>query len=123
MKTIEAKEMLKMEKPSSARKADMFLRGQDSPIFLLCPIGGTLGDIAALLTSFAVITAKRWIGWWRWLPLAYFLVTFFAINLPIGLGVVDDPSMAGELTQGVLCLSVLLLGYRFTILTNGLADG
>jgi hypothetical protein len=88
--------------------ANLFLHGQDSPIFLVFPIGGMLGDIAALLIGIAVITAKRWSGWQRWMPLVHFLVTFFAINLPMSLGAMDGPGMAGELVQGAMWLGVAL---------------
>jgi len=91
--------------------ANLFLRGQDSPIFLVFPIGGTLSDLAALLTGIAVLTARRWSGWQRWMPLAHFLVTFLAVSLPVGLGAVDGPGMAGELVQGVLWLGVALAVY------------
>ena len=88
--------------------ANLFLQGQDSPIFLVFPIGGTLGDIAALLIGIAVVTAKRWTGWQRWMPLAHFLVTFFGINLPMALGATNGPGMVGELVQGVMWLGVSL---------------
>ncbi|MEN4011410.1 MAG: hypothetical protein AB1453_06040 [Chloroflexota bacterium] len=48
--------------------ANLFLQGKDNPIFLVFPIGGILTDIAALLIGIAVVTAKRWIGWQRWMP-------------------------------------------------------
>jgi len=39
--------------------ACLLLQGQDSPISLVFPIGGTLGDLAALLIGIVVIRAKR----------------------------------------------------------------
>lgn len=87
---------------------NLFLEGQDSPFILVFPIGGILGDIAALLIGITVITAKRWTGWQRWVPLAHFLLTFFGINLPMALGAMDGPGMAGELIQGVVWLGVAL---------------
>ncbi len=89
--------------------ANLFLQGQDSPIFLVFPIGGMLADIAALLIGIAVVTAKRWTGWQRWMLLAHFLVIFFAVSLPLGLGVTPDgPGMAGELVMGAMWLGVAL---------------
>lgn len=88
--------------------ASLFLRGQDSPIFLVFPIGGTLSDIAALLIGIAVITAKSWTGWQRWMPLVHSLVTFLGISLPMGLGAMNGPGLAGELIQGALWLGVAL---------------
>lgn len=89
--------------------ANLFLQEQDSPIFLVFPIGGMLSDIAGLLIGIAVVTAKRWTGWQRWMPLAHFLVIFFAVSLPLGLGVTPDgPGMAGELVMGAMWLGVAL---------------
>lgn len=87
----------------------VFLQGQDTPFFLVFPIGGTLSDLAALLIGIAVINAKRWTGWQRWMPLAHFLVIFFAVSLPLGLGLtLDGPGMISELIQGVMWLAVAL---------------
>jgi hypothetical protein len=93
--------------------AGLFLQGQESPFPLLFPIGGILGDIAALLIGIAVVTAKRWTGWQRWMPLAHFLVLFFAISLPFGLGVTPDgPGMAAELVSGVMWLGVAMAVFK-----------
>lgn len=89
--------------------ANLLLQGQDSPIYLVYPIGGMLGDIAALLIGITVITARRWTGWQRWMPLAHFLVLFFAVSLPLGLGVTPDgPGTVGELVMGTMWLGVAL---------------
>lgn len=89
--------------------AGLFLQGQESPIGLVFPIGGVLGDISALLIGIAVITARRWAGWQRWMPLAHFLVLFFAVSLPLGLGLTPDgPGLPGELVMGVMLLGVAL---------------
>ncbi len=89
--------------------AGLLLQGQDSPIFLVFPIGGTLGDLAALLIGIAVIRAKRWTGWQRWMPMVHFLVVFFAVSLPLGLGLTPDgPGTAGELVMGAMWLGVAL---------------
>jgi len=87
----------------------LFPQLQDSPVFIVFPIGGTLADISALLIGIAVITARRWNGWQRWMPLAHFLVVFFAVSLPLGLGMTPDgPGMAGELVMGAMYLGVAL---------------
>ncbi len=41
----------------------LFLPNEESPIFILFPISGTLHDVGALLTGAAVLIAKRWSGW------------------------------------------------------------
>ncbi len=89
--------------------AGLFLQGQESPIGLVFPIGGMLADITALLIGIAVITARRWTGWQRWMPLAHFLVLFFAVSLPLGLGLTPDgPGTVGELVMGTMYLGVAL---------------
>ncbi len=87
----------------------LFMQGQDTPFFLVFPIGGMLSDLAALLIGIAVVTAKRWTGWQRWMPLVHFMVVFFALSLPFGLGLMPDgPGMISELVQGVMWLGVAL---------------
>jgi len=93
---------------------NLFLQGQESPIFLVFPIGGTLGDLAALLIGIAVIIAKRWSGWQRWMPMIHFLVTFFGISLPMGLGIINSPGMVAELVQGIVWFGVALAVYKST---------
>jgi hypothetical protein len=95
--------------------AGLFLQGQDNPIFLVFPIGGTLSDLAALLIGIAVVTAKRWTGWQRWMPLAHFLVNFFAVGLPLALGVTPDgPGMLGEIVMGTMWLGMALAVFTAT---------
>jgi len=88
--------------------AGLLLQGQDSPVFMLYPLGGILYDLGALLAGIAVITAKRWTGWQRFMPLMSFLVIFFAVNLPNFLGVTDGPGMIGELLMGACWFGVAL---------------
>lgn len=83
----------------------------DSPIFILYPIGGMLSDVGALLTGIAVIMAKRWAGWQRFMPLVNFLVIFFGVNLPMFAGANDGPGLIGELVMGVCWLGVALAVY------------
>ncbi|HRS75424.1 MAG TPA: hypothetical protein P5282_10850 [Anaerolineaceae bacterium] len=93
--------------------ANLFEVGQDSLLFVVFPIGGILSDISALLIGIAVVTAKRWTGRQRWMPLVHFLVIFFAVSLPLALGVTPDgPGMAGELIMGVMVLGVALAVFK-----------
>ena len=87
------------------------LQTQDTPISILFPIGGALWDLGALLTGIAVITAKRWTGWQRFMPLVSFLVIFFAVNLPLIVGATDGPGMIGELIMGACWFGVALAVY------------
>ena len=79
--------------------------------FHLFPIGGALWDVGALLTGIAVVTAKRWTGWQRFMPLVSFLVIFFAVNLPVIVGATDGPGMIGELIMGACWFGVALAVY------------
>jgi len=91
--------------------AGILLQTQDTPISILFPIGGVLWDLGALLTGIAVIAAKRWAGWQRFMPLVNFLVIFFAVTLPLIAGATDGPGMIGELLMGVCWFGVALAVY------------
>jgi hypothetical protein len=91
--------------------AGVLLQAQDTPISILFPIGGALWDLGALLTGIAVITAKRWTGWQRFMPLVNFLVIFLAVNLPLIVGATDGPGMIGELIMGACWFGVALAVY------------
>jgi hypothetical protein len=91
--------------------AGVLLQTQDTPISILFPIGGALWDLGALLTGIAVITAKRWTGWQRFMPLVSFLVIFFAVTLPLIVGATDGPGVIGELIMGACWLGVALAVY------------
>jgi hypothetical protein len=91
--------------------ASVLLQTQDTPISILFPIGGALYDLGALLTGIAVIAAKRWTGWQRFMPLVSFLVIFFAVNLPLIVGATDGPGMIGELIMGACWFGVALAVY------------
>lgn len=91
--------------------AGLLLQGQDSPVFMLYPLGGILYDLGALLAGIAVMTAKCWTGWQRFMPLVSFLVIFFGVNLPNFLGVADGPGMIGELIMGACWFGVALAVY------------
>ena len=100
----------------------LFVQGQDSPIFLVFPIGGMLGEISSLMIGIAVVTAKRWTGWQRWMPLAHFLVNFFAVSLPLALGVTPDgPGLVGELVMGAMWLGMALAVFTATADTRSYA--
>jgi hypothetical protein len=89
----------------------LFLPNEESPIFILFPIGGTLQDIGALLTGVAVLIAKRWSGWQRFVPIANFVIVFFGVNLPSFLGATDGPGMIGEFIMGICWFGVALAVY------------
>jgi hypothetical protein len=89
----------------------LIFQTEDSLIFILFPIGGTLADISGLLIGIAVVRAKRWAGWQRFMPLLSFLVIFFAVNLPFVLGATAGPGVVGELIQGVCWFGVALAVY------------
>jgi hypothetical protein len=89
----------------------LLLQGQESPIFVLYPLGGILYDLGGLVAGIAVITAKRWTGWQRFMPLVSFLVIFLGINLPNFLGATDGPGMVGELIMGACWFGVGLAVY------------
>lgn len=91
--------------------AGLLLQGQDSPVFMLYPLGGILYDLGALLAGIAAMTAKRWARWQRFMPLVSFLVIFFGVNLPNFLGVTDGPGMIGELIMGACWFGVALAVY------------
>lgn len=86
----------------------LMLQTEDSPIFLLYPIGALLGEIGGLLIGIAVLRAKQWLGWQRYVPLASFLIIFFSVSLPLTLGATEGPGMVGELIMGACWFGVAL---------------
>lgn len=84
----------------------LIFQTQDSPIFILYPIGGLLSTLSALLLGVAVLRARRWQGWQLWMPLASFLIIFLAVDLPLFLGVSDGPGLVGELIMAACWLGV-----------------
>lgn len=86
----------------------LILQTDDSPIFILYPIGGLLTDVGGLLIGIAVIVARQWSGWQRFMPLLSFLTIFFGVNLPSTLGATDGPGMVGELIMGACWFGVAL---------------
>ena len=81
----------------------LLLRSDDSPIFLVFPIGGLLMDLGALFTGIAVVGAKRWDGWQRWMPLIYAAYLLLAIEIPFLMGVFGEGGPAGliEIVQDI----------------------
>lgn len=90
----------------------LVVKGEDSPIFLLFPLGGLLQALGAILLVIAAIAASRWEGWQRWMPLVYGLYYIFALVLPTLLGSTPDgPGMFAEVGWGVTWFLVGLAVY------------
>ncbi len=89
----------------------LLIQTEDSPIFLLYPLAGILSDLSGLLIGIAALIAKNWSGWQRYMPLVYFLVVFFGVNLPSFLGVTDGPGMIGEFIMGACWFGLSLAVY------------
>ena len=73
----------------------LLLRSDDSPIFLVFPIGALTMDVGALLTGIAVIKDKRWHGWQRFMPLIYAIYLWLVIEAPFIMGVYGDGGPVG----------------------------
>lgn len=95
----------------AAGASGLFLGSEDSPIFILYPVGGTLSEIGALLTGITVLAAGLWAGWQRFMPLINFLVVFFGVSLPSYLNASDGPGLVGELVMGICWFGVALAVY------------
>lgn len=90
----------------------LLLRTDDSPIFLLFPIGGLLMDLGALFTGIAVARAGNWSGWQRFMPLIYALYLWIAIEIPsIAELYADEPGLVPELGQALGLFLVALAVY------------
>ena len=85
----------------------------DSPVFILFPIGGLFSDIGALLVGLAVLFARRWSGWQRYMPMINFVIVFFAVNLPNYFRPESGPGLYGELLMGTCWLGVALAVYTY----------
>ena len=87
----------------------LLLKEDESPIFILFPIGGTLMSWGVLLTGIAAARAQLWQGWQRWMPLIYAGFLWLAIEIPFIAGVYPDgPGMVPEILQGIGLLLVAL---------------
>jgi hypothetical protein len=87
----------------------LFRVSDESPLFLVFPIGGNLHDYGYLFIGIATITGGRWSGWQRWMPLVAAVVTTLTSGLPMLLGLTPDgPGMIPELLNGVMWFGVAL---------------
>jgi hypothetical protein len=94
----------------------LFLSNQDSPIFILFPIGGMLMAFGVLLTGVGVARAGSWSGWQRWMPLVFAAFLWLAIQIPLIIGATPDgPGMVAELVWGVGLFLVALATYTATV--------
>lgn len=76
---------------------------------ILYPIGGLLQFIGCLLTGIAVVTAKRWEGWQRFVPLIQSIYLLFAIMLPLFMANQDPTLLTESLWQATWFLVGLAL--------------
>jgi hypothetical protein len=97
----------------------LVLRSDDSPIFLLFPLGGLLMDLGVLLAGIAVVQTAKWSGWRRFMPLIYAAYLWLAIEIPFIMEVFPDgPGFALEAVQALGLIGVGLA----TWLESGLRE-
>jgi len=91
----------------------LFAGSDDSPIFIVFPIGALMMDVGALITGIAVVTVGRWSGWQRYMPLIYAVYLWLAIELPFIMGVYGDAGPTGmvEIIQDLGLFLVALAVY------------
>jgi len=91
----------------------LIVHADDTPIFIVFPIGGLMMDVGALLTAIAVIKDKRWDGWQRFMPLIYAIYLWLAIEAPFIMGVYGDAGPTGmvEIIQDLGLFLVALAVY------------
>ena len=90
----------------------LFISNEDSPVFLLFPIGGLLSTLGVVLTGIAVAVQGHWSGWQRFMPLINAAYVFFAIDLPFLLSdTPEGPGMVREIIWGVSLFFVGLAVY------------
>jgi hypothetical protein len=83
------------------------LADEESPLFLLFPIGGNLQSLGYLLFATAAVLHGRWAGWQRWMPLVVAVGLLLTNGLPMLLGLTPDgPGMLPELLMGALWFGV-----------------
>lgn len=86
----------------------LIMRSDDSPIFILFPLGGLLMDLGALFTGFSVMKANVWQGWRRFMPLIYAIYLWAVIEIPFILEFYPDgPGFVPEIFQA---LGLLMVG-------------
>lgn len=81
----------------------LVVSSDDSPLFLVFPIGALLMDVGAILTGIAVARDKQWQGWQRWMPLIYAMMLMAIIEIPFMMGLYDDRGPVGmvEVVQDI----------------------
>lgn len=84
----------------------VILKSENSPIFILIPLGNTMYDIGGVFSGISVVATKQWTGLRRFVPLMSSSIIFLGINLPNVLGVIDGPGMIGEYVMGTCWLGV-----------------
>ena len=91
----------------------LITHADDSPIFLVFPIGALLMNIGAIVTGIAVVRDKRWHAWQRWMPLAYAVLLMLVIEIPFLMGVYGDMGPTGlpEVVQDAGLFFVALAVY------------
>jgi len=91
----------------------LFTHADDSPIFIVFPIGGLMMDVGALLTGIAVIKDRRWDGWQRVMPLIYAIYLWLVIEAPFIMGVYGDAGPTGlvEIIQDMGLFLIALAVY------------
>jgi hypothetical protein len=93
----------------------LFLTNEESPIFILFPIGGLLMAFGVLMTGIGVARAGSWSGWQRWMPLVYAIFFWLVLQIPLITGVTPDgPGMAAEILWGIGLFLVALATYTAT---------
>lgn len=73
----------------------LVVRADDTPVFIVFPIGALMMDAGALLTGIAVIRDKRWDGWQQFMPLIYAIYLWLAIEIPFMTGAYGDGGPVG----------------------------
>lgn len=102
----------------------LFLGEDESPIFLLFPIGGTLMSLGVLLTGISVARTGSWSGWQRWMPLLYAAFLWLAIEVPFMAGIYPEgPGLVLELFQGLGLFLVALATYTASVEESAVAVG
>jgi len=90
----------------------LFIGNEDSPVFLLFPVGGLLSTLGVVLSGIAVAVQGRWSGWQRFMPLIHAAYVFLAIDLPFFLSdTPEGPGMVREIIWGISLFCVGLAVY------------
>lgn len=85
----------------------------DSPIFIVFPIGALMMDLGAMITGIVVVTAGRWRGWQRYTTLVYAAYLWLVIEIPTIMGVYGDLGPTGlvEIIQDLGLFLIALAVY------------